>query len=78
MKKLSHRWQGVALPLILSIMMTTIISGVSTAKALGLGPGFASAWLIAFGVSWIVAFPTLLIVLPLVRRIVSLIVAPPP
>jgi hypothetical protein len=27
--------------------------------------------------SWIVAFPTLLVVLPLVRRIVSLVVEPP-
>jgi hypothetical protein len=30
-----------------------------------------------WALSWIVAFPTLLVVLPLVRRIVALVVEPP-
>ncbi len=54
-----------------------IISGISTLLALGPGVEFLARWPIAWISSWIIAFPTVLVVLPIVRRIVSRIVAPP-
>ncbi|RUO23673.1 hypothetical protein CWE08_01090 [Aliidiomarina iranensis] len=62
------------MPFILSVLMTAIISLVSTIKALGFAQITFANWLSAWAWSWIVAFPTLLIVLPLVKKIVQLLV----
>ena len=66
------------MPLVLSLLMTFVVSGISTLRALGPGPQFLSEWPGAWGLSWLVAFPVLLLVLPLVRRIVAWLVAPAP
>lgn len=69
-----------AMPLtgfILSGIMTVIISGISTIMALGISWMALGAWPIAWIGSWIIAFPTVLVVLPLVRRLVARIVAAP-
>lgn len=62
---------------ILSGIMTIIISGISTFMALGFSRMALGAWPIAWISSWIIAFPTVLVVLPGVRRLVARIVAPP-
>ncbi len=62
---------------ILSGIMTIIISGISTLLALGPGAEFLARWPIAWISSWIIAFPTVLVVLPMVRRLVARIVAAP-
>lgn len=62
---------------ILSGIMTVIISGMSTFMALGFSLMALGAWPIAWVSSWIIAFPTVLVVLPVVRRMVSRIVATP-
>lgn len=64
------------MPLILSVMMTFLVSAISTLRSVGLSPDFPRTWMGAWGLSWMVAFPALLLVLPLVRRIVGVIVAP--
>lgn len=65
------------MPLVLSIIMTFVVSMISTLRSLGPTPAFLATWPTAWALSWVVAFPTLLIVLPLVRRIVAWIVAAP-
>ncbi len=77
MAKLPAKYNTVAFPLVLSTMMSFIISGVSTWRALGLIDGFAGKWMIAWGISWVIAFPTVLILLPVVRKIVGLVVNQP-
>jgi hypothetical protein len=62
---------------ILSGIMTIVISGISTLLALGPGAEFLARWPIAWITSWIIAFPTVLVVLPMVRRLVARIVASP-
>ncbi len=74
MKKLPARYSGIVMPLILSIFMTCLISMVSTLRGIGPVPGFWGIWLGAWGISWLIAFPTLLIVLPIVRRLTGLMV----
>ena len=76
-RKLPPKYAAIVLPLILSVMMTFIISGVATWRSIGLTPDFVWTWMSAWGLSWVVAFPTLLLVLPLVRRLVGLIVEAP-
>ena len=64
------------MPLVLSLLMTFVVSAISTLRALGPGPDFLAAWPTAWMLSWLVAFPALLLVLPVVRRIVAWLVAP--
>ena len=68
LRKLPARYAALVLPLLLSILMTFIISLISTLHSIGLADGMLHLWMGAWGLSWIVAFPTLLLVLPLVRR----------
>ena len=63
------------LPLILSMLMTCVISGISTVNALGFSAEALRDWPVAWMLSWAVAFPTLILVLPVVRRIVGVLVA---
>lgn len=65
------------MPLFLSLFMTCVVSLVSTLRGIGLAEHFLSIWLSAWALSWLVAFPTLLMVLPLVRRLTTLVVETP-
>jgi hypothetical protein len=77
LRKLPARTLPVVMPLILSLKMTFVVSGIATLKSLGLVDGFVAKWMGAWGLSWAVAFPVLLVMMPLVRRIVGLIVETP-
>lgn len=74
MRKLPARYAGVVMPFILTLLMTSIISFISTWRAIGLGGEFVPVWLSAWAMSWGVAFPTILVVFPLVRRLTALVV----
>lgn len=76
-RRLPSRYGALVMPIVLSILMSLVVSGVSTMKSLGIGPDFLSTWPTAWFLSWLVAFPTLLLVLPLVRRIVGFLVEQP-
>ncbi|MCC0804842.1 DUF2798 domain-containing protein [Methylobacterium sp. W2] len=73
---LPPRSQGLLMPLVLSVLMTLIVSAIATYKTLAPGAAFLEHWPPAWALSWVVAFPTLLLVLPLVRRIVGFLVRP--
>jgi len=68
------RFAPVLFGLILSGLMSLLVSGVATFRALGLPPGFVAAWVGAWLPSWAVAFPTVLVVAPVTRRIVAALV----
>lgn len=76
-RRLPARYGAVVMPFILSVMMTFVVSGISTVKALGLNGELLRIWPVSWALSWLVAFPTLILILPLVRRLVALLVAPP-
>lgn len=77
LRKLPARYAGLVMPLFLSLFMTCIVSLVSTLRGIGLAEHFLSIWLSSWGLSWLIAFPTLLMVLPLVRRLTALVVETP-
>jgi hypothetical protein len=77
MRKLPARYAGIMMPLMLSIFMSCIVSLIATLRANGFGAFEVGGWLQAWGLSWIVAFPTLFLVLPVVRRIVAAVVEQP-
>ena len=76
-RKLPARFSNIVMPLLLSLLMTFIVSAISTFQGLGLSSDFLPTWLASWGVSWLIAFPTLLALLPLVRRIVSVVCETP-
>ena len=70
------RFEIVIFSFLLSMFMTFIVSGISTLRTLGLGDLFAAAWASNFISSWPVAFPAVLIVAPVVRKLVARLVKP--
>jgi len=77
LRKLPARYAGVVMPFLLSVMMTFIVSAISTLRVLGFGLDFLKAWPGNWALSWVIAFPTLLLVLPLVRRLTAAMVEAP-
>lgn len=72
--KLPARFASLMVPLLLSVFMTCIVSLISTFKGIGADPQFLRLWLGAWLISWAVAFPTLLLVLPVVRKVTAALV----
>lgn len=75
-RKLPARYGALVTPLILSGLMTLIVSGISTLRVLGPTPAFLQSWPSAWGLSWLIAFPVLLLALPVARRLTGMLVAP--
>ena len=71
------RYAPIVFGFFLSMIMSAIISGVSTFLALGLVGDLPAAWFRAWYSSWFIAFPSVLIVAPIARRIVGRLTAPP-
>ncbi|MEM8591000.1 MAG: DUF2798 domain-containing protein [Pseudomonadota bacterium] len=69
------RFAPVLFGFILSGLMSLIVSGVSTLRALGLVEGFLAGWIGAWSISWPVAFCVVLVVGPFTRKIVAKLTA---
>lgn len=74
---LHTRYATVVMPFFLSVIMTCIVSLISTLRGVGMAAGFLALWLGSWGISWAIAFPTLLVVLPLVRKATFAVVQMP-
>jgi hypothetical protein len=72
-KRLEH----IAFGLLLSGMMSLLVSGFATLIGLGFVDGILLAWMKAWLPSWALAFPVVLVVAPLVRRILGRLVIQP-
>lgn len=75
-KKIPNRYASIVLPFFLSIIMTFIVSCISTLRSMGFEHFLIQTWISAWGISWLIAFPVLLLVLPIVRKITMFIVQP--
>lgn len=76
-RRLPARYNAIAVPLLLSLLMTCVVSGVSTVNSLGLADGMTETWMRAWVLSWLIAFPVMMFMLPVVRRLVALVIEPP-
>lgn len=72
------RFAPIVFGFFLSMIMSAVISGVSTVSAIGITSALLGIWFKAWYSSWVVAFPAVLIVAPIARRIVGRLVAKPP
>ena len=76
-RKLPARYATIVMPLLLSLMMTSVVSLISTARSIGFTSALLQLWLGNWALSWVVAFPVMLLVLPVVRRLTSMLVEKP-
>ncbi|GEO84268.1 MULTISPECIES: DUF2798 domain-containing protein [Alphaproteobacteria] len=75
--KLPANSRFVVLPMILSFLMSGVVASIATIRALGLTPDLATSILKAWAMSYAVAFPSALVVMPIVRWIVDRLVEAP-
>lgn len=61
-------------PFILSCMMSFLISGITTFKAVGLIDNFFSMWMSAWIVAWMFAFPSVLVCAAIAQKLVAWII----
>lgn len=62
---------------LLSGMMSAVVSGIATLRNAGLVDGVLSLWSNAWLLSWLIAFPVVLVAAPVTRRLVGLLVRTP-
>lgn len=72
--KLPARAMIFLVPFFLSFVMSGIVSFISTVKTLGFTLIMVSPWVSSWGLSWMIAFPTVLFVLPFARKLSLLLV----
>lgn len=71
------RFAPILFGFVLSALMSFIVSGIATFRNAGLADGFFNLWINAWLPSWIIAFPTVLVVAPMARRLVGMLVKAP-
>ncbi len=75
--KISARYSNLLFGGMLSMIMVTVISGAVVLVTQGPGPYFLVHWFKGFATAWPIAFPTVLVVAPFVRKIVAKLTAVP-
>ena len=71
------RYAPILFGFILSALMSFLVSGIATFRNAGLVDGFFVTWISAWLPSWLIAFPVVLVVAPVARRLVGVLVRAP-
>ncbi len=71
MKKISRKYYNFVFSTLIAFLMSLFMSFVLTAVNIGFRSYFMVAWLRSFGLGFVVALPTSLLVIPLVRRMIE-------
>jgi hypothetical protein len=70
-RMIPQRYAPVLFGLVLSGLMSAIVSAIATLRTIGFDPDLLSIWAGSWATSWAVAFPTVLVVAPIARRLVG-------
>lgn len=60
---------------ILSGLMSLLVSGISTFRAIDPANSFLPLWLSAWLTAWLIVFPVVVLVAPLARKVVQRLIA---
>jgi hypothetical protein len=74
--KLPSRFASILFSLIVSLTMSCIVAGISTFSTISFSNVFFMSWIVAWGKSWPIAFPILLTVVPMARKLVNVFLDP--
>jgi len=66
-----RKYAPILFGFILSGLMSLLVSGISTIRATGFGHDFISFWIGSWLTAWGIAFPVVLVVSPLTKRLVD-------
>jgi Protein of unknown function (DUF2798) len=69
--KINPKYADLLFAFFMSVLMALLMSGVLTAIHLGYTQNFVAQWLHSFLLAWPIAFPSILLLAPIVRKIVS-------
>ena len=69
------RYGPVLFSFILSGVMSLLVSGISTFRAVPVDQGFWGLWAGAWLTGWLFSFPAVMLAAPLARKVVARIVA---
>ena len=69
--RIPARYAPIVFSAVLSVIMVGIVSAFVLTISQGIHPGFVAQWLKSCVTTWPVAFPTVAIVAPWVRRLVA-------
>lgn len=73
---MSPRYAPYLFGFILSGLMSLLVSGIAVLRQAGFAADLPGHWLMAWLPAWAIAFPTVLVVAPLTRRLVARLVDP--
>ena len=71
-----QKYAPILFGFILSGLMSCMVSGVATLRALGFSTDFGVNWMTSWLASWALAFPAVLIVAPITRKLVARLTRP--
>lgn len=69
--KIPQKYAGLLFAFVMSLLMAFLMSGVLTAVFVGVDRQFIAHWMNGFIHAWPIAFPSILVIAPLVRKIVA-------
>ncbi len=69
--KIPKKYTGLLFAFVMSLLMALLMSGVLTAVFAGINHQFFVHWMNGFVHAWPIAFPAILVIAPLVRKIVT-------
>ena len=69
--RIPNRFAPILFGALLSTIMVAIVSGVILASNQGVHNGFMLQWLRSFVTAWPIAFPTVTVIAPCIRRVVG-------
>ncbi len=73
---ISNRFTPQVFSFFMALLMSGIMSFVISAFNVGWVDGIALIWLRAWSLAFAVAFPTIVLITPLVRKLVAMVVSP--
>jgi membrane protease YdiL (CAAX protease family) len=69
--KIPKKYSGVLFAFLMSFLMALLMSSVLTAVFAGIDHQFITNWMNGFIRAWPIAFPAVLIIAPIVRKMVA-------
>ena len=73
---ISARYANALFALIMSGLMSCVVTGIATLKAIGFSPSTLGDWMASWAFCWPIAFTVILTLGPFVKRLITRLVRP--
>ncbi len=73
---ISARYANALFALIMSGLMSCVVTGIATLKAIGFSPSTLEDWMASWAFCWPIAFTVILTLGPFVKRLIARLVRP--